>query len=181
MRSFLRAVVSSLLVSFVFGFVSSVHAEERLIVVSFSKATLFFYADDALVAEFPAVVPLRAEEPPKLSVRGVIKKIEKNPRWYPTKRTQDLYLEQRKIVLPKVVMSDNPLNSLGTIKVVIEWSDPVKPTARIHGTNEPKLLALPPEKRHRSGGCIRLLNGDAEKLAGLIQSSPKLVRVLYVR
>ncbi len=166
---------------FLMSFVSVSKAEDRLLVVSFSKALLSFHEKNVLVAEFPVVVPLRAEEPPKLPVRGVIRKVEKNPQWYPTKRTQDYFLEKRKIVLPKVVKSGSPLNSLGTIKVVIQWSDPVKPTARIHGTNEPELLALPPEKRHRSGGCVRLLNGDAEKLAGLIQSRPDSVHVLYVR
>ncbi len=180
MRSFFR-MVGWYIGVFLMSFVSVAEAKDRLLVVSFSKASLSFYEKDALVAEFPVVVPLRAEEPPKLPVRGVIRKVEKNPHWYPTKRTQEYYLEKRKIVLPKVVKSDNPLNTLGTIRVVIQWSDPIKPTARIHGTNEPELFELPPEKRHRSGGCVRLLNGDAEKLAGLIQSSPDFVRVLYVR
>ena len=166
---------------FLSSFTPSAEAAERLLVVSFSKASLSFYSEGVLVAEFPVVVPLRAEEPPKLPVRGLIRKVEKNPHWYPTKRTQEYYLEKRKIVLPKVVKSDSPLNSLGTIKVIIQWRDPIKPTARIHGTNEPELLALPPEKRHRSGGCIRLLNGDAEKLATLIQSGPGSVQVLYMR
>jgi lipoprotein-anchoring transpeptidase ErfK/SrfK len=133
------------------------------------------------MAEFPVVVPYPAEEPPKLPVRGIVKRIERNPSWYPTKRTQDVFLQKRKIVLPKVVKSDNPLNPLGTVKVVVDWHDPNKSTARIYGTSEPGLLSLPPDQRHRSGGCIRLLNKDADKLVSLIQSEAVSVHVLYVR
>ena len=181
MRLFFRKAVGWIFFTYSFISVSSVIAQENLIVVSFSDATLAFYSGDILMAEFPVVVPYPAEEPPKLPVHGIVKRVEKNPLWYPTKRTQDVFFEKRKIVVPKVVKFDNPLNPLGTIKIVIDWHNPNKPTARIHGTNEPALFSLPPEKRHRSGGCIRLLNEDAEKLATLIQSSSDAVHVLYVR
>jgi lipoprotein-anchoring transpeptidase ErfK/SrfK len=160
---------------------SSAIAQENVIIVSFSQAVLSFYSGDALIAEFPVVVPLRAEEPRRLPVYGVVRKVERNPSWYPTQRTKAYFLEKRKIVLPKVVFPDNPLNPLGTVKVIVDWHDPNKPTARIHGTNEPILLSLPSEKRHRSGGCIRLLNKDAEKLAMLIQSGAGMTQVLYTR
>ena len=80
-----------------------VGAQEQLIVVDFSNATLSLYSGEILMAEFPVVVPYPAEEPRKFPVYGMVKKIEKNPSWYPTGRTRDVFLAKRKIVLPKVV------------------------------------------------------------------------------
>lgn len=181
MSSFFRMTLWCLVVS-LFGLVAASEAEARLLVVNFSEATLSLYADDeTLLARFPAVVPLKAEEPKKLPVRGIVKKVDVRPHWYPTERTRTYFLEKRKIRLPATVPPDDPNNMLGTIRIVIHFIDPNKLTARIHGTTEPHLIALPPEKRHRSGGCIRLLNADAEKLAVLIQAAADPVRVLYIR
>lgn len=180
MSSFLRVVTSCLV--FLFFFIESDGAQARTIVVNFSEATLSLYADDeTLLARFPVVVPLKAEEPKKLPVRGIVEKVDLHPYWYPTQRTRTYFLEKRKIRLPATVPPDDPNNMLGTIRIVIHFIDPNKLTARIHGTTEPHIIAMPPEKRHRSGGCIRLLNADAEKLAVLIQAAADPVRVLYIR
>lgn len=157
----------------------SASAGTKLVVVDFSEATISFYDEnDKLVAQYPVVLPLPAEAPPKLPVRGTVVKIEKNPYWYPTKRSRDYFLEHRNIRLPKVVRPNDPLNSLGTMRISVRYIDPIKPTSRIHGTNEPKLFLLPPVKRHRSGGCIRMQNQDAEALGNLILSESKPVRVV---
>jgi lipoprotein-anchoring transpeptidase ErfK/SrfK len=181
MSSFIRIATGCLIAS-LFGFVMGGEAQARVLVVNFSTATLSLYADDeTLLARFPAVVPLKAEEPKKLPVRGVVKKVDLHPYWYPTERTRRYFLEKRKILLPATVPPNDPNNMLGTIRIVVYFIDPNKLTARIHGTTEPHLIFLPAEKRHRSGGCIRLLNADAEKLAALIQAGADPVRVLYIR
>jgi lipoprotein-anchoring transpeptidase ErfK/SrfK len=156
------------------------YAGSKILVVDFSEATLSLYEEGMSepIARYPVVVPRKGDEPEMFPIRGQVVRVERNPYWYPTGYTKETFLEKRNIRLPDAVPPGDPLNAMGTMKIRVQFSGPIKPTVRIHGTNEPHIFKLPPEKRHRSSGCIRMLNQDTEELGTLIEASPSPVLVV---
>jgi lipoprotein-anchoring transpeptidase ErfK/SrfK len=152
----------------------SLFSQDYLIRVDFDEYKLFLINDAGIVvAAYPVAVP--SFKPNYLPAYGAVTKIDKKPRWYPTEKTRRHYIEVYGIELPKVVESDDPLNAMGAVQIVIKFdSSNVNPLYRIHGTNDESSIGT-----KATSGCIRMYNKDILKLVGVIDG--KQVRVLFER
>lgn len=135
-----------------------------LLKIDFARAKLHvFDGNRKEIAMFPVALP---KETPHLPQRGLVKKVETNPYWAPTKATRAAYLEKNNTKLPKLVKSGDPRNAMGKVKIYIAWKGKnADQSIRIHGTNLPKLIG-----KRVSRGCIRMRNKDIKKLAKLIKN-----------
>ena len=139
------------------------------ILVDFSdfKLTLFNGRGEKLAA-FPVALP---EFIPNLPIEGRVKKIVRNPYWYPTSKTRRDYFLEKRIELPSVVKPGTPANPMGVAKIIIVFETVhIHPTIRIHGTPDLKSIG-----RRASRGCIRLNNQDILTLIDFIKGKPILV------
>jgi lipoprotein-anchoring transpeptidase ErfK/SrfK len=122
------------------------------IVVDGSAGELFAYDDDRMIAAYPASIGSAGNPSP--SGTHKIKVIVKNPSYSynPDKNFQQGDNKEPLEIPP------GPNGPVGSI-----WIDLSEPTYGIHGTAVPDLV-----DKTRSHGCVRLMNWDAEELAGLV-------------
>lgn len=147
---------------------------ELVILVHFESFRLELTSDTgALIATYAVALPKPHEAPP-IPAQGVVSGIEEPPWWHPTARTKRFFLEKKGIALPDHIPPGDPRNAMGVAKILVAYSTPgVKPTARIHGTNEPSSIG-----KRASGGCIRMRNDDILDLVAHIRGYS--VRVIFV-
>lgn len=137
--------------------------------VDFKKIRLIVY-DEAYneIASYPVCLP---KETPKLPATGRLIRVEINPIWYPTEKIKDKYRSHEKIELPDIVPPGSPLNAMGAVKIVIDFSTGhIEPTVRIHGTNKPRSIG-----KRESSGCIRMLNAQIKEVASLIKGKKIII------
>lgn len=154
----------------------------EVVEVDFDTARLTLYTDGGeQIADFPVVLPKKSYLPTEYPVTGRVISVTRNPSWSPTASTRRDHLKKTGKTLPKVVQPGKN-NPMGAYKFTIEFNPdesgrlPVDPAVKIHGTNKPALFKLPDDKRFLSRGCVRMLNPDITKLAGLIEGKPVTVR-----
>ncbi len=121
------------------------------ILLNIAATSLFYYEDGRLVKRYQVGVGRTFEQTPVGDFKVVTKQV--NPTWYP---------KGRKPVPP------GPANPLGTRWMGLGGTD-----YGIHGTNAPWSLGYP-----SSGGCIRLLNADAEELFARVKVGTP-VKIIY--
>lgn len=153
MRIFRFALVWCL---FAFSVPAHALADPYLITVNFTTFTLTLTDDTgAHIAQYPVALP-KPTENPRLPARGYVERIENPASWRPTTRSIAYFWSHKRIRLPSYVPPGHPLNAMGAAKILVKYTTSgVKPTARIHGTNEPKSIGT-----RASGGCIRMHNHD---------------------
>lgn len=146
--------------------------EEYLIRVKFSEVRLFLINDrDETIAIFPISLPTFNFK--VRQVEGEVKRIERNPYWYPTVGTRAAYFKKYNEELPVVIEPDDPRNAMGLAKIIIEFKTPdIHPLVRIHGTNDDDSIS-----QRISRGCIRMFNEDILTLIKIIDG--KQTRVLF--
>lgn len=120
------------------------------------------------IRRFPVAVP-KSKKYYSLPLIGKLERIEFNPSWRPTLQTRVAYLKKKGVALPDFVKSNDPLNAMGKVKIVINFTN-LKEPIRIHGTNDPKSIG-----RRVSRGCIRMHNQDALDLAKIIKKTKTLI------
>lgn len=140
-----------------------------LVKVDFAKAKLHLFNESKEeIAVFSVALP---KETPYLPQKGLVKKVEKNPYWAPTKATRVAYLEKNGQELPKLVKSGDPRNAMGKVKIYIVWKGKnADQSIRIHGTKILKSIG-----KRVSRGCIRMRNKDIKKLAKFIKNKKVFV------
>lgn len=126
------------------------------ITVNFSTFTLkLTNTQGEVLATYPVALPKPAETP-RLPAYGYVNGIEQPAWWRPTARSIAYYRTHKKIALPAAVPPGHRLNAMGDAKILVTYTTSgTKPTARIHGTNEPSSIG-----KRASGGCIRMHNKD---------------------
>ena len=123
----------------------------QYLLLNIASTTLYFFEDGRLIKCYKIGVGRTFEQTPLGDFKVVVKQI--NPTWYP---------KGRKPVPP------GPANPLGTRWMGLGGTD-----YGIHGTNAPWTIGLP-----SSGGCIRLVNADAEELFERVKVGTP-VRIVY--
>lgn len=145
---------------------SAEEKSEYLLIVDISKRNLTVYLigdREIEIAAYPIAVPKNDWLP--LPLIGEVKRIEFNPWWYPTEKTQIAYLKKKGVNLPNAIPPDDQKNAMGKAKIIIIFENFNIPI-RIHGTNDPKSIG-----KRVSRGCIRMRNEDAIKLTQTIKNS----------
>ncbi|MHB0885615.1 MAG: L,D-transpeptidase [Bacillota bacterium] len=122
------------------------------ILLNLASTSLYYFEDGRLIKRYEVGVGRTFEQTPIGNFRVVDKHV--NPTWYPP--------GGRKPVPP------GPANPLGT-----RWMGLGGVNVGIHGTNAPWTLGYP-----SSGGCIRLLNTDAEELYERVKLGTP-VKIIY--
>ena len=147
-----------------------VFGDEGIIEISYEEAKLSLLSEKGeKIREFPVAVP---QFKPKVSFKGYVSGIERNPFWIPTKGTREAYAKKFGRELPEMLRPGDPRNAMGIGKIKITFDDKkIDPTIRIHGTNDEKSIG-----QRISRGCIRLKNADITELMDLIQKKNILVK-----
>lgn len=140
---------------------------DYLLLVEISSKTLILYQLDrgqrADIKRFPVATPIYPKALPP-SLIGIVKKIELNPRWYPTPLTRAAYLKKHGEELPMAIPPGDPRNVLGKAQLVIAYENFYLPI-RIHGNNDPDSIG-----KSATRGCIRMFNEDILVLIEIIKS-----------
>ena len=128
-----------------------------------------------VLATFPVAA---ASFPLDLPIEGVVKWVEVNPTWRPTKRTRADYERRTGKELPESIPPGDPLNALGIGFIHIDFKTPWVEkkglaTMGFHSTNAPKSIG-----KYVSRGCVRMFADDWKRLALLIKGIR--TRVLFV-
>ncbi len=130
----------------------SIPAKGPYILLNLASTSLYYFEDGRLIKKYRVGVGRTFEQTPMGDFHVVVKHV--NPTWYPP--------TGRPPVPP------GPANPLGT-----RWMGLGGVNVGIHGTNAPWTLGYP-----SSGGCIRLLNADAEELYERVKLGTP-VKIIY--
>ena len=120
--------------------------------VNRSAGEIFAYADDRLVASYPATVGSKSNPSPsgEHKIKAVV--VDPSYTYNPDKNFQQADNDQPLEIPP------GPNGPVGSV-----WIDLTEPTYGIHGTAEPDLV-----DKTVSHGCVRLTNWDAKELVNLV-------------
>jgi hypothetical protein len=139
--------------------------KKHVIYVDYQSKELMYYIREGRgykpVVGYAVVTP-SPNELPQAVVRGVVKKIDTNPSWCPTKSARKLYPQLPPGCLPPGHVD----NTMGAVKFVIDWEVPNFAEIRLHGTS-----GYPEGNFYDFGtlGCTRLEDAailDLVKLLG---------------
>ncbi|MCA1749706.1 MAG: L,D-transpeptidase family protein [Sphingomonadales bacterium] len=139
--------------------VSNDQPQADRIVVDESEGVLMVYADDRLIAQFPAT--MGSERDPLPLGEWDILGVSYNPNFqYNPELFWDVEDSEESVSMPP-----GPNSPVGVV-----WIDLSKEHYGIHGTAEPQTIG-----RAQSHGCIRLTNWDAARLAQMVSPGIKAV------
>ncbi len=137
--------------------------EKAVISVSFSERTLYLFEKNRRLKVSAYAIGVPKGDYYQLPLTGKLIEIQINPFWKPTPNTKEDYLKKKKVELPNIVLPGHHRNAMGRVKFIFEFDQPMKFPIRLHGTNDEASIG-----KKASRGCIRMKNGDAIKMAGII-------------